>query len=278
MGTCNSILIPREEDYESFLSFLRNEPWPERKVHGIIEFHTPKLEDVPPEKPACEARCWSNEQGMFFQALGTRGTWELGDPEVKDHGEEYVLDSESIWHISRLCSIMKAPPVYTGISTLYGFLLFLRGMEETLPFRWGGYAVETLIDDTLASLVSDFGMSMDDRDLYMRLSTEFDDADHLKMWRVAFRECLLFSHPEIGLSYAAAMGNNNLFGFRTLLRRDWWWRGVDEGMNSFQLEHQTDDIFQHKMRSANPEQVNASRHAFDHESNAPADANSEGEI
>lgn len=260
MDTYSNRCTPNEKDYESLLAFLDREPPLPKKVYGLIEFHTPNREDVPPESPACEPRCWTSEKGVFFQALGKNGTWEFGDPDIQVDGQEFALEPESIWHISRLCSIMKNPPVRTSISTLYGFLLFLRGMEETLPFRWGGYAVEALTEETLGTLVADLGMSMDDRNLYRRLSTELDDADRLRMWRRAFRECLLFTHPEMGLSYAAYMGHGNLFGFKVLLRRDWWWRGKDEGLNSFQLKRQTDEMLQPKEGPLEPVCRNDSEH------------------
>ena len=225
-------------DYESFIEFLRWEPDPPQSVYYLDEFSHHYPDKVPEFPPACRSKCFVSAEGSFFWAQGQKGHWSFGDGGIEDSGVRFELDRESATLISRLCHILAHPPMHAGVSSIRDLCLFVGGMREALPYKPGSdYAFETLVDDTWDTVLAITGKGSVHELLRSEAEKGKDDrCDCVRAWRSAFRENLLFIHPEIGLTYAAYMGARGLYSFTVLLEKEWFWRAEGEGENAIQRE------------------------------------------
>ena len=224
--TSNENRTVGKDDYRNLLDTLKKERVSGRAFYGLVCVCLDACPDhLPNPEPAFNCECWVSEKGFFFGLRGENGTWSAGDPIVETQGEPFTLGRESALLISRLCHILRCPPMYVGAFDIREWWLFVCGMMESLPYApFGEYAVEKIVHHAWSSFAAKQGEG-DLCKLLARLAVEDNPqrGDYLRQWRAAFREALLFVYPEVGLSYAAYMGSANLFCFEKLLEEDWLW-------------------------------------------------------
>ena len=209
-----------EETYHNCIAWLESNG-KARSTYRLRPFTS--LDEIPDNPPAETYECTVGRNGFHFSINGRSSIWSIGDPSIIFSGTAFELDPESARIINSLCRIMTHPTMHAGISEIRHLMIFFRGVAAAIPEN-GGYAFQTPIDDAWHALLSQPNASEINKLPQLIASCpERSRQDAVRTWRAAFRDSILFKHPEIGLSYTAYMGSSNLFCFQNLINEKWLW-------------------------------------------------------
>ena len=208
-------------DYKELIRRL-DKVWPEnRNGYVIRELQIDCMFGDLPSNPSYTYKCIGSGQEAFLSVGKSGRIWHHGNKAMKDNLETFILDLDSAAIIRRLCFVFMHPGMYGGLFGLWDLVTYVRGMFGVLHADNAGDAAWVLVDETESEVLASCSEERLGKVLAERLDRELGRYESMGRWRSAFRESLLFKHPEIAVAYIAHMGSRNLYTFERLLDCDW---------------------------------------------------------